>query len=119
MQKHLCASIKHLNDIPFKKLHIPNYQRPYRWKQKNVFDLLNDINNVASKQEEELEYRIGGLILHKTDMGLDIVDGQQRITTIALIIKALDCGQEYSELISSFCKQEQFSHADSHTNIKL
>lgn len=118
MQEHLCASIKFLNEIPYDKLHIPNYQRPYRWKHKNVFDLLNDINNVASKQNDKLEYRIGSLILHKTDKGLDIVDGQQRITTIALIIKALDCDNEYSELISSFCEQGQFSHIDSHANIK-
>lgn len=90
MKEHLCASIKHLNEIPYKSLHIPSYQRPYRWKQKNVFDLLNDINNVVSKHNKKFEYRIGSLILHKTDIGLDIVDEQQRITTIALIIKALD-----------------------------
>lgn len=77
-----------------KGLNIPDYQRPYCWTAKNVEQLLNDIKE--SRQQGRLDYLIGSVILHKKDgktnggddMGeLDIVDGQQRVTTICLIAR--------------------------------
>lgn len=72
---------------------IPPYQRPYTWTQKNVMQLLSDIriNMVAGKRE----YRIGTVICHKhkdTDNSdrYDIVDGQQRITTILMVLRELE-----------------------------
>ncbi len=71
-------------------LEIPDYQRPYKWTEYNVQQLLDDIvlNSDVS------EYRLGTVVLHKNkgqneaDV-LHIVDGQQRLTTISLILQAL------------------------------
>lgn len=72
---------------------IPPYQRPYTWTQKNVMQLLSDIrtNMVAGKRE----YRIGTVICHKYNNTekkdqYDIVDGQQRITTILMVLRELE-----------------------------
>lgn len=79
----LSARLISVGDLPLDRIQIPNYQRPYRWKEENVEQLLQDIKNNTG------EYRIGSLILHENKGTLDLVDGQQRVTTLMLIIKAL------------------------------
>lgn len=80
-----------INETDYKKINIPDYQRPYKWTRKNVLDLLGDINNIISKNlnysniESHIKYRIGTIILHDNEEKYDIVDGQQRILTLALI----------------------------------
>ena len=70
------------------KLTIPDYQRPYTWKKSTADTLFNDI---YSAMKENKEYRLGSLILHRDENGFyNIVDGQQRLITISLILKALD-----------------------------
>jgi uncharacterized protein with ParB-like and HNH nuclease domain len=74
-------------------LHLPNYQRPYKWGVKNVCALLDDIALAIHQADKyaDFKYRIGTIILHndEDDSTLNIVDGQQRILTLALICKAL------------------------------
>ena len=93
-------------------LQIPAYQRPYKWTVKNVNQLFIDIKTAM---EEETKYRLGTIILHnnKKDKTLDIVDGQQRILTLSLIIKAIQ--NNHSELLSEiekniYCKNI-FTHS--------
>jgi len=78
---------------------IPNYQRPYKWRAKNVIQLLDDIQN--AKNENKETYRVGTLILHKDDKGYNIVDGQQRTITFSLLLKALDDALEIDFLNQS------------------
>ena len=74
------------------KLKIPEYQRPYKWTEKNVNNLIDDI--ISNKNKSE--YRLGTLVLHQKQKNDDyeIVDGQQRIITIALILFALNKNKE-------------------------
>ncbi|MCL2128980.1 MAG: DUF262 domain-containing protein [Treponema sp.] len=79
-------SIKTLLEM---NLFIPNYQRPYKWSDKNVSDLLGDLDNAISESDKykNFKYRIGTIILYK-ETGkekYDIVDGQQRILTLILL----------------------------------
>ena len=71
------------------KLTIPEYQRPYKWSAKNANQLLDDIEDAMNWNKEV--YRVGTLILHhdKKD-NYNIVDGQQRTITFALLLKALE-----------------------------
>lgn len=70
-------------------LSIPAYQRPYKWSEKNLSDLLGDLRAYRDKTA----YRLGAVVFHfHTDEGkayLDIVDGQQRTLTLFLMVKAL------------------------------
>lgn len=92
-------------------IHIPNYQRPYVWTQKNTDQLLTDINN--ARINGKLKYLIGSIILHRPSRDEDlfnIVDGQQRLTTICLILRALGSNQNQPGL--------EYNHSDSFTHIK-
>ena len=88
-------------------LNIPEYQRPYRWTFKNVEQLLTDINDARANGKQN--FLIGSVILHKKVDKLDIVDGQQRITTLYLIAKALDYKGSLPQLT--------FNHTDSFFHI--
>jgi uncharacterized protein with ParB-like and HNH nuclease domain len=75
-----------ISDIHLK---IPNYQRPYKWIAKNVIQLLDDILDAKNANKET--YRVGTLILHKEGKSTyNIVDGQQRIITFSLLLKAFN-----------------------------
>lgn len=68
------------------QLFIPEYQRPYVWKEKQINRLLDDFveYNKNTDPEKALFY-IGSIIVHQEDGKLKIIDGQQRITTLLLI----------------------------------
>ncbi|MCL2184375.1 MAG: DUF262 domain-containing protein [Treponema sp.] len=77
-----------VKDLLLKKnLKIPEYQRPYKWLIKNVNQLINDIIDNIKKSA----YRLGTLVIHneKNTTEFNIVDGQQRTITLALIAYAL------------------------------
>lgn len=65
-------------------LRIPHYQRPYKWQERHVAQLLEDIQRFSEKSA----YRLGSLVLHEDQSVLDIVDGQQRTVTLTLILRA-------------------------------
>jgi len=105
----------------FDRLKIPRYQRPYRWKERNVIQLLEDIQNCLEDvqkgvKEKDNSYRIGTIILHEDNEdkngNIFIVDGQQRLVTITLILKCL--GHDVLPL-----SREEFEHPDSKRNIAL
>ena len=70
-----------------KNLVIPEYQRPYRWNKETVLTLFNDLF-AAYENNSEKEYRIGTVILFNKGEEYEIVDGQQRITTLSLLFLA-------------------------------
>lgn len=86
MKQQVDISVKNLKEVLELNLNIPEYQRPYTWKEKNVVQLLNDV----IKFSKYPEYRVGTIILHQNNGKFDIVDGQQRIITSLLISKVLD-----------------------------
>lgn len=95
--------------LKFSNLVIPDYQRPYRWTTKNVEQLLTDINH--ARITGKLDYLLGSVILHHNQANLlEIVDGQQRLTTISLIARSLDKEINLPPL--------QFGHVDSATHIR-
>jgi len=102
----ITAEIKKVNKVLDDNLVIPNYQRPYRWTEDNVRLLLEDITN--SWKEGKSSYRIGSVILNSKDSHVNIVDGQQRITTILLILNCLGSG-----VGSGLRKSLQYKHQDS------
>lgn len=78
-----------LVDVGIKgQLCIPEYQRPYVWEQKQINRLLNDLHehNTSNVPDKPLFY-LGTIILHQTHEALNIIDGQQRITTMLLLNK--------------------------------
>lgn len=71
-----------------KKFIIPSYQRPYSWGGDNAEQLIDDI--YKSSQSDEKEYFIGSMIcISKGQNHYEVVDGQQRLTTLSIIVSEL------------------------------
>lgn len=74
---------------------IPGYQRGYRWTEQQVNDLLNDINEF--EPENGSWYCLQPLVvMKKKDEKWEVIDGQQRITTIYLILACLGVTDKYT-----------------------
>ncbi|WKX02772.1 DUF262 domain-containing protein [Candidatus Mycoplasma mahonii] len=79
-----------LSQLIFSKdyvFNIPTYQRDYTWEKKNVTKLMNDI--IERTTDGKTHYFGSLAIAVENDNILRIIDGQQRITTTLIIIKAL------------------------------
>ena len=87
-------------------LAIPDYQRPYKWTKRNIEELLTDISKAieeGQKYGESYRYRIGTILIHNSQDGnLYIVDGQQRIISIALVCLYL-LPSFHSDLTDHYC----------------
>lgn len=79
--------------IKEEKLKVPIYQRPYSWTKKQIVELLDDLKDAINNGNDE--YFLGTIVLTRieNDSKLEIVDGQQRITTLVIF---------YSTLLSFF-----------------
>jgi hypothetical protein len=72
---------------------IPSYQRLYSWKEENWEELLSDFSEAYTKNYETNQgYFLGSLIIkidsHEANTS-DVIDGQQRLTTISLLLKVI------------------------------
>jgi hypothetical protein len=77
--------LKPISELLKMKFFIPSYQRGYRWTTQQVKDLLEDIFNFTPKDDEW--YCLQPLVVkQKGDDVWEVIDGQQRLTTIFLII---------------------------------
>ena len=70
---------------------IPIYQRNYAWGDDEISSLLQDIKNACEKnKEQDKNYYIGSLVVYRRDNGdFEVIDGQQRLTTLTLIMHHL------------------------------
>ena len=84
-------SIVTIKDLIELKLAIPEYQRPYSWSVSSTNTLFMDI--YEAYKEGLSEYRLGSVILHKSNEVYNIVDGQQRITTLSILLYCLGYGE--------------------------
>lgn len=82
----MCMSIGTKTRVPL-KVNVPYYQRPYRWDEKRITNLIEDFHK--NKQENaNAEYFVGSVVLVEdanTPNRYDIIDGQQRVTTVFLL----------------------------------
>ena len=78
-----------------KKYVVPRFQREYSWTKEKVSELWDDIvSNISMCENSEFkheEYFIGSLVLVGDDksISMQIVDGQQRLTTLTILLSVL------------------------------
>ena len=88
-------------DMQNKKFLVPEYQRPYKWDEEKCEILWDDITNFHSTKNEAEEYFLGTIVTYKNDTysetvdekekiipAIEIIDGQQRITSFFLLLRA-------------------------------
>ena len=70
--------------------HIPPYQRPYAWTTEHVEELLDDLQDALRRNSDE-PYFLGSIVLIKSDgePKSEVVDGQQRLTTLTMLLCVL------------------------------
>lgn len=116
--------LKSVGELLGMSFNIPNYQRGYRWTKQQVEDLLNDIWEFHKKEKSNTEFYclqplvvkkrleneqeilnnikeakdINGVknILDSLKGSWDVIDGQQRLTTIFIILSVLDEKEKYT-----------------------
>ena len=99
-----------VNNLINKKFYIPTYQRGYRWDIQQVKDLLNDLyefKNSANTSAGEF-YCLQPIVVKKREELYDVIDGQQRLTTILIILKYLNLKRTYSIDYATRPGSEQF-----------
>lgn len=70
---------------------IPSYQRGYKWKTKDIEQLLNDIDSFQTHGNSTVFYCLQNITLVKNgDGNYNVVDGQQRLTTLTLLLAHLN-----------------------------
>jgi hypothetical protein len=77
----------------YRNIIVPEYQRPYRWSREKVEELLIDLEDFFIKKEaSNLEYYMGCLLFfnNKKEGRLEVIDGQQRLTTLTLLQYVLE-----------------------------
>lgn len=105
-----------------KNLIIPDYQRPYKWTDKNITELILDTQKSIeeSRKYANFKYRIGTVILHINEKKeYEIVDGQQRILSFLLLKLHLDSEFSCNLLKTKFLnKVSQKNLHDNYTTIR-
>lgn len=84
--------LKSVSELLGMKFFIPSYQRGYRWTELQIEDLLNDILEFNKGVDGDF-YCLQPLVVKERKKDEDewiVIDGQQRLTTIYLILKALE-----------------------------
>ena len=77
-----------------KKYYIPEYQRGYRWEDKQVLNLLDDLDTFFSGDTKGQFYCLQPIVVKEVTIDnekwLEVIDGQQRLTTILILMKVFD-----------------------------
>jgi pentatricopeptide repeat protein len=89
---------------------IPYFQRPYKWKPERIRRLQEDILNVVDNLIDDTpdSHFLGAIIIHGRRRNpseptvFEVIDGQQRLTTIFIFIAAIVC---------TLCKLKQYDEA--------
>lgn len=106
MEENNIFEIKHVADLLDMHFHIPSYQRGYRWETKNVEELLDDLYDFSIQMNESNNTRgkfyciqplavVKNINLSTTNETVyDVIDGQQRLTTLFLLLSYLQNTRE-------------------------
>jgi hypothetical protein len=69
---------------------IPDFQRPYSWEREHCETLWDDFTTFLDSTSSDEKYFLGNIVIHPAENGkFAVIDGQQRLTTLLLLIKAL------------------------------
>lgn len=118
----------YIKDVFEQWYRIPEYQRPYVWNKDEVIDLLDDISYAAQNTPSN-DYFLGSFVYqHKKAGGEqefvenDLLDGQQRITTIFLlfaVVRDIETNKKRKENCQKYIFQEEDKDTNTPERIRL
>jgi len=87
--KTITATPKEIRRIFQDRYEIPDYQRPYSWDKEQCEKLWDDITDFYdSSESKDDKYFLGNIVLHPSGESYVVVDGQQRLTTLMILMRA-------------------------------
>ena len=96
---------------------IPKYQREYCWKKENCYELFDDLKTIISNSNDRTHY-MGAIIssqdgnIKRAGIRKNIIDGQQRLTTLSLLILAMIQLSKEPDLLNFEERDDFFPRAD-------
>ena len=107
-EEQVCMLECCLGQLLTNSLIIPDYQRNYCWEDKEITALWNSLKEIPN---EEKKYHLGTIILQKLDENkYAVIDGQQRLVTLALILRELNYNGSIPLLGQTFRSKESDKH---------
>lgn len=101
---NLC--LKNIYELLGENFYIPAYQRGYRWSEIQVRELLDDIWEFSQQTSSEKSafYCLQPIVVVRRDQHWELVDGQQRLTTLYIILHYLEKEHLRRELAEAYKK---------------
>lgn len=90
--KTIKATPEPISDVFTREFIIPEFQRPYSWDVHDCAQLFSDLADAFRNSSKEQKYFLGSIIYYpdpESDKIWNIVDGQQRLTTLMMLMRAL------------------------------
>ena len=91
---------------------IPEYQRPYSWSEDEICTLFDDLWNFSIERNQPngaKSYFLGCVVSYKENEERQIIDGQQRITSLFLLLRAifakLESGETKTDEVTNFIRE--------------
>ncbi|EJP99108.1 GmrSD restriction endonuclease domain-containing protein [Bacillus paranthracis] len=105
-----------IRDIFTGNYKIPIYQRAYAWSDREIETLVDDIYDYSLGTNQN--YYIGSLVVHKDHEDKEnVIDGQQRLTTLSLLICYLKNESKYKDLVQDINVNLEFESRKRSTDI--
>ena len=89
--KTITAKPEDIRTIFSREYQIPMFQREYSWEQEQCETLWDDLIDFHNEKDKKDKYFLGNIVVHPIDESekFSVIDGQQRLTTLLLLIRAL------------------------------
>lgn len=98
-EEQAILKLKKIHQLLDLKFYVDSYQRSYKWTKQQVQALLEDINDFESTQQQDF-YCLQPIVIKKRQVNnevyLELIDGQQRMTTIYIILSYLQENNSFS-----------------------
>lgn len=105
-------SLKPVKELFGMNFFIPDYQRGYRWDKKQVEDLLHDLEefyeSIYKDDTSKKIYCLQPLVVKEKDNKYIVIDGQQRLTTVKILLSCLSDNNNYSVEYQTRDKSKDF-----------
>ena len=102
----VCCVKSNLRSVFHSNLVIPDYQRDYCWGRKEIDTLVKSLIEVKDNEP----YHLGTIILQDKDNQYNVIDGQQRLTTLTLYLRELGYDDSMPLLKQKFMSRQSKEH---------
>lgn len=119
--KTITAKPEDIRTIFSREYQIPMFQREYSWEQEQCETLWDDLIDFHNENDKKDKYFLGNIVVHPIDENekFSVIDGQQRLTTLLLLIRALFDNAGTVKVLEECLKTKDKLSSELTNNIRL